>query len=189
MANIISISEYHTYDDAPSPSENDAQIAVLIEAATAYIEAITGRTFLLVASSPVDTTEILNGNNTHRLYSHNAPIISITSIEYWDGTQWLEYDSTTYPYTFKANSNIVYFTNGHKFYKGYRNIKLTFEHGYISAFPNNLKYACFRIAQYFILEADRQGLKIQSDGEQSFHYAHNFPKEALSIIWRYKTNI
>lgn len=188
MADILTIDEYRDYDDLPSPAENDDQIEKAIDAATSYIEKKTGRVFDVADNpSPNDAVEILNGNGTSRVYTRNAPVATVSKLEYWDGTAWQEYDSTTYPYSFKSGSNIVYFTEGHRFYKGWQNIRVTFEYGYTTALPEDLKLACFLIAKHIVMEADRTGISSQSDGEQTFSYDHNMPKSALEIIKRYKT--
>ncbi len=190
MADIITLAEYRKFDDLPSPAENELQIGVAIDSAVAHIEKITDRVFEVFndpSPSPTDATETLDGKGTARVYTRNAPIITISKLEYWDGLTWQEYDNTTNPYTFKTKSNIVYFTDGHKFYKGWQNIRVTFEYGYTVALPNDLKYACYLIAKHYAMEAERLGINNQSDGEQSFSYTHTIPKEATNIIARYRT--
>lgn len=188
MAHIIEIQDYRLYDDLPSPSESDAQIDVALEAASNYISNETGGRTFLNGHGPEETTDILNGKGTSRLFTKNAPIQSITILEYWDGTQWVEYDLVTYPYSFKADTNTIYFTQGHKFYGGFQNIRVTYTHDF-DTFPEELKYACYVVAKQFILEADRQGISTQSDGEQNFGYIHTIPKTVIDIIHRYKTGI
>ncbi|MFA7286912.1 MAG: hypothetical protein WC052_04615 [Patescibacteria group bacterium] len=189
MGNIITLDEYRDYDDLPSPAENEDQIGVCITLATAYIESKTGRTFEIdqPSPSPHDAIEILNGNGTCRLYTHNAPVTGITKLEYWDGQAWQEYDIVSYPYTYKDSSNIIYFTEGHRFIKGWQNTRVTFEYGFDAAMPTDLKQACYQLAKHFVLEADRLGINSQSDGEQTFSYEHAVPKFVAEIIQRYKT--
>ena len=183
--NLLTISEYRDYDDLPSPAENDTQIAKAITAAESFISKETGGRIFAVDPSPVTTTEILNGKNNRRLFTKNDPIQSVTTLEYWDGTQWVEYDSVTYPSTFKTNSNAIYFTQGHRFFGGYQNIRVTYVYGW-TEIPEELAYATYLVAKQFILEADRQGIGGQSDGEQNFTYIHEIPKRAKEIIFRYK---
>ena len=188
MADIITLAEYRDYDDLPSPAENEDQITAVIALATAYVERYTGRVFEIADNpSPVDAVEILEGKGTVRLFTRNAPITAVSKLEYWDGTTWQEYDSTTYPYSFKSGSNIVYFTNSHRFYSGWQNIRATFEYGYTTVFPDDLKLACYLLAKHIVTETERLGINNQSDGEQSFAYAHDVPKEAVNIIARYRT--
>jgi len=188
MANIITLAEYRAYDDLPDPTENEAQIAVAITAATAFIEKRSGRVFEVADNpSPNDVVEVLDGKGQHRVYTRNAPVTSVTKLEYWDGTVWQEYDSVSYPYSFKSGSNIVYFTNGHLFYRGWQNVRATFEYGYTDALPDDLKLACYLVAKHFAMEAERLGINNQADGEQTFSYAHDVPKQALGIIARYRT--
>lgn len=189
MTSILTVAQYRDFDDLPSPAENDDQISKAITTAINIINNRTGRTFY-AGASPLDATEVLNGKGTKRIFTVNSPIQSLDSLEYWDGTQWVEYDSTTYPYTFKSDSNLIYFTQGHKFYKGFRNIRVTFTYGYDdSGFPEELQYACYLIAKYIVVEAERLGIDRQTDGEQSFWYNHSFPTKAKEIIARYKTEI
>lgn len=190
MADIITLAEFHTYDDSPSPNSTDDQIEAMIDVATKIIEEKTGRVFEIADNpSPNDAVEILNGKGTIRIYTRNAPVTAVSKVEYWDGTAWQEYDSTCYPYSFKTGSNIVYFTEGHVFYKGWQNIRVTFEYGFTSDFPKDLKIACFHIVKYLLLESDTLGVRSQSDGEQSFSYDHALPANALRIIMRYKTDV
>jgi hypothetical protein len=186
MADIITLAEYRDYDDLPSPTENEGQIEKAIDAATSYIEKRAGRVFEDNSPSPVDAVEILDGKDTNRLYTHNAPINAVSKLEYWDGTQWVEYDSTSYPYSFKSGSNIIYFTDGHTFYAGWQNIRATFTYGYTTV-PEDLKLACYLIAKHIVNLAERLGITTQTDGEQSFSYEQTIPKEAQNIIARYRT--
>ena len=188
---IISHEEYHAFDDLPSPIEDEdqeTQITAAIKLATSYIEEKTGREYYVANDpSPNDVIEILDGNGSSRLYTRNAPIIVVSKIEYWTGTQWDEYDSTSYPYTYKVDSNIVYFTQGHKFFKGYQNIRVTFEFGYDTELPHDLKLACYLITKHIIMESVRLGITSQTTGEQTFSYEHSMDSQAMEIIARYKT--
>jgi hypothetical protein len=186
---IITADEYETYDGLPSPTENVEQIAAAVDLATALIEKEAGkRTFALDGEpSPLDNVEILNSKGTNRVWTKDAPIQAVSKIEYWNGTAWQEYDSTSYPYMFIPGSNCVYFTDGHKFPEGWRNIRVTFEYGFDDDYPDDLKLACYQLAKHIVNEADRQGILIQSDGEQKFHYRDKLPELAMNIARRYKT--
>jgi hypothetical protein len=191
MANLITLDEYRDYDDLPSPADNEDQINAAIAQASAYIENVTGRTFAVADPSPsptdTDVVEVVNGTGCARLYTRNAPITSVTKLEYWDGDSWEEYDLVSYPYTLKTGSHVVYFTQGHRFCKGYQNIRVTYSYGYTTALPADLKYACYLVAHSFVLESERTGIASQSDGEQSFSYDHSVPKQAIATLARYKT--
>lgn len=182
---LITLHEYHTYADMPSPAENDEQITQMISSASAYIEKMTGRTFMLDGPSPVAVVEIINGTCSPRVYVANAPITSVTKIEYWTGTQWNEYELASHPYTFKAGTNCIYFTQGHKFIRGFQNIKVTYTYGYVSL-PLDLKLGCYKLVTHLLQEADRSGISSQNDGEQTFSYDHKIPQEVIELITRYK---
>jgi len=153
---------------------------------------------IMPSPSPVPETtivEILNGTGSYRLFTRNAPVTYLDKLEYWDGTQWLEVDIVSTPYIFKADSNIIYYTQGHVFPKGWQNIRATFDYGYTTELPDNLKYACYLVTKHIVNEAERQGLKGQTDGEQTFSYEHNsfsyrhtIPLLAQQIISKYKTS-
>lgn len=186
MANIITIEEFESFDDSPSPIANLEQVTNAISAATSLIEKLTTRTFE-TSPSPAEIIEVLNGKDAPRIYTHQAPVLTVTKLEYFDGVSWVEFDSTTYPRAIKTDSNIIYFiTPGHKFPCGYQNIRVTFTYG-IDALPGDLKFACFAVAKHMILEASRQGLTQQADGEQTFNYTHELPPGIDKIIMRYKT--
>jgi len=189
---IITIDDYEIYDGLPSPTENEEQIEAAIDLAIGVIEKEAGgRTFAIYGvsplPSPLDNVEILNGKETCRIWTKDAPILDVSKIEYWNGSAWEEYDSTSYPYSFIPGSNCVYFTNGHKFRKGWRNIRVTFEYGFDTDYPDDLKLACYQLAKHIVNEADRQGVLIQSDGEQKFHYRDKLPEMAVKTARRYKT--
>lgn len=186
---IITTDDYEVYDALPSPTENEEQIAAAIGLATKVMEEEAGgRTFALDGEpSPLDNVETLNGEKAGRIWTKDAPIQAVSKIEYWDGTVWQEYDSVTYPYTHKPGSNCIYFTGGHKFYRGWQNIRVTFEYGFDTDYPDDLKLACYQIAKHIVNEADRQGVMIQSDGEQKFHYRDKLPELAVKVARRYKT--
>jgi len=186
MANLITVEEYEVFDNTPSPIENTAQIEQAITSAMKVVEAKAGRTFELIGPSPVDIVEVLDGKGVGRLFVHNTPLVTITKIEYWSGTLWYEYELVTCPYTFKPGSNAVYFTEGHKFFKGYQNIRITYSYGY-TAFPDDLRWACYAITKYFVDQAERQGISSQQDGEQNFSYKDELPIQAVKTIMRYKT--
>jgi hypothetical protein len=187
MASIISVDDFYTLDDSPSPPHNPDQIANAILVATAKIENLCGRVFE-IAPSPASVVETLNGNGSCRIYTKQAPVTAVTKIEYWDGTTWQEYELTMYPYTFKADSNIIYFTEGHRFDRGFQNIRVTFTYGY-DAFPDDLQWACFIFAKHAIFSANKHGFAQQSDGEQNFQYRDDKAalEAAMAVVLRYKT--
>lgn len=183
---LLALDEYYALDDAPSPTENAVQIQNAIDSAIARIENITGRTIELSVPSPIDSTDLLNGLNTGRIYTVDAPILSITSIEVWRNTEWQLIDSVTQPYTFLPDTNIVYFTTGHKLPSGYKNIRILYSYGY-TIFPKDLQHACYALAKHMVLESERVGLRTQRDGEQSFSYDHEVPEEIMNVIIKYRT--
>lgn len=195
MADIITLAEYHVFDDSPSPTFNDAQIAQGIVTATGEIEQLAGRVFEVADPSPVDGVETLNGNGTSRLYTHNAPLLSVSKVEYWNGVDWFEYEINSYPRAFKAGSNVIYFTSGYKFYQGYQNIRATITYGFETAMPDDLQFACYLRAKHAILMSDRMGIDSMSDGEQTFSFTQGRPqrtlvghlKQADEIVMKYKT--
>lgn len=188
---IITLSEYKKYDSVPSPSDIDTQIDQAIDLSTSLIEERTGRIFELGDSpSPIDILETINGLGTKRLFVRQSPIIDVSKVEYYDGTAWQEVTLIEAPRTFKPDSNIVYFTDGYIPFKGYENWRITYTYGYLISLPNDLKFACYKIAKWIIDESHRQGMRNQADGEQSyeyFAYNKNLPEEAVSVVERYKT--
>lgn len=188
---LITHEEYHAFDDLPSPIEDEdqeTQITAAIKLATSYIEEKTGREYRIADDpSPNDAVEILDGKGVSRIYTRNAPVTVVSKIEYWTGTVWQEYDNVSSPYSFKAGSNIVYFTQKHKFYKGWQNIRVTFEYGYTIELPFDLKLACYLVTKHIIMESVRLGITSQTDGEQTFSYEHHISRQALEILARYRT--
>jgi len=186
---LITNSEYIELDNSPSPLPNADQVTAMIKKATAYIEKLTGQVFYYQMPSPDSVTEIVNGTGSIRLYVKNAPIQDVTLIEYWDGTTWQELSDVTTSYTFKPLSNIIYSQDGFQFWSGYQRWRVTYTYGYETAYPDDLKYACYLLAKHYLQQVDRQGLRSQADGEQSFSYDKDIPKEAITIINKYKRYI
>lgn len=188
---IISLAEFKALDDSPSPLDNDTQIEAAIDSATAWIENQTGRTFEIADNpSPVEEIDELTGTGVSRIYTRQAPVTALTSLHYWDGDSWEEMESTQFDFTFDASTNIVRFTDGTKFHKGndqFRNWKVTYEYGYTTSLPEDLKYACFLLTKYFIIESETLGKAYQMDGEQAFTYRHEFPPLVIQVVRRYRT--
>lgn len=182
---LITLSEFHTYDDAPSPTENDDQITAIIDLASDRIEKYVGRPFSVADPSPIEVVETLNGRLCPRIYTKYLPILSVDKLEYFDGFTWTEYDIVNTPYTFKEESNIAYFTQGHVFIPGYRNIRVTYTYGYDEV-PDQVKLACFLLTKWYLHEAERTGINSQQDGEQSFSYSHTIPSDVMAILAQYK---
>ena len=85
---MITIAEYAEFANKPLPLENQAQVEALIEMATEVIEKEIDRDLYACSPSPFDVVEIFNGNGAFRMWTKNAPIDIVDSLEYWSGTEW-----------------------------------------------------------------------------------------------------
>ncbi len=190
---LISITDYEAHADQNySDKESDrTQINTFINQACDYIITRTGRTMDVVAS-PLQTVEIFSGSEQRAYWTKNAPIINIVSIEYYSGTQdggWYDVDDENREWTNDTDGQ-VYFQDGTSFHKGLNNWRVTYTWGYIliSEVPNDLKRAACLLVDSYQFDHDHQGIKSQSDGEQSFTYDKDTKKamnEAEEIIESY----
>jgi len=184
---MITVNEYARFANKSIPLDNEEQIEALIDAATEIMEKEIDRDLYECSPSPVDVVEIFNGRGTFRMWTKQAPIDSITSIEYWTGTEWMDVSDLNMTYEFDADTGKVWFTERYTFHEGVDNWRITYSYGFASI-PEDLKYACYLMVRYLSERQSREGIKSQSDGEQSFTYEtdQTIPKSYTSILAKYK---
>ena len=196
---LIEVVEYQIFagiEDADAFQKN--QITQAIEHASRTIENNTDRDFdQLSSTSPMpDTTELFDGNGSSIYYTRQAPIVEVTSIEYWNGTSWYDIDDANMTHTYtngtSGDEGKVYYTDGYTFHKDVypNNWRIVYAYGY-SAIPDDIKYACCLLTRQYLTSASmKAGLRSESDGEQSFTYDLNgiqkIPQDVEKIIMRYR---
>lgn len=184
---MITLAEYAQYAGKTLPLDNENQIAAIIDAVSDIIEGQLDRDLADASPSPVDTIEVFSGRGSFRMWTKNAPIDSIDTIEYWNGTVWEAVADLGMTFAFDAATGKVWFVERYVFHKGVDNWRITYSYGFTSGIPDDLKYACFLLTTYFSQKQSRQDIRSQSDGEQSFTYAvgDDVPKNYTAIIAKY----
>lgn len=185
---MITIAEYAEFANKTLPLDNQAQVLVLIDAATETMEKEIDRDLYAVSPSPLDTVETFDGNGKFRIWTKQAPIDTVDSIEWFDGTNWNDVDDYSMAYEYEQTTGKVWFTERYTFHKGVDNWRITYSYGFTDGIPDDLKYACFLLTKYYSDKQSRQGIKSQSDGEQSFTYEldADVPKDYTRILAKYR---
>jgi hypothetical protein len=185
---MITIAEYAEFANKTLPLENEAQVEALIEMATEVIEKELDRDLYACSPSPIDVVEVFDDNGNFRMWTKNAPIDSVDTIEYWTGTEWQDVSEFNMTFTWDETTGKVWFTERYTFHQGVDNWRITYSYGYTDGIPADLKYACFLLTKHFENIQSRQGIRSQSDGEQSFTYEldQTVPKGYTQIIAKYK---
>lgn len=184
---MITIAEYARFANKELPLDNQAQVLALIDMATEVMEKEIDRDLFEISPSPQDAVEIFSGRGTFRMWTKNAPIDDVDTIEYWTGTEWQDVSDLGMTFTYDANTGKVWYPERYVFHKGTDNWRITYSYGY-TVLPEDLKYACFLLTKYFSDKQSRQGIKSQSDGEQSFTYEMDasVPKDYTTILEKYR---
>jgi hypothetical protein len=188
MAAIVTIADYMTFT-GQSTLANQTQVAEAIRQATAYAENVCGRTFALAAmgNSHVWT---FDGKGGLKLFTPQAPIISVTSVETWNGTAWEVVDAVSYTPTIGDDGEYICFREQYTWVVGILNWRVTYTYGF-TTIPADLKRAILLIAHAFARVSLRApDLKSQSDGDQAFVYndrmTSDIPTDALDLLAPYK---
>lgn len=188
---IISTADYMTFAGLTAPLTNEKQVLEAIRAAIQYAETLCSCTFA-IHSDVNPTTHIwtFGGKGTAKLYTPNAPIQSVTYVEYWNGTDWEEIDSVTYTPVIDDNGDYIYFRENYTWDRGTANWRVTYIYGFTSL-PADLKRAILQIAQSYTTTITRDpSIKSQSDGEQTITYREvgetTIPTEAERTLQQYR---
>ena len=94
---------------------------------------------------------ILDGEGFDYLWLPRIPVISITSIKWYDEVEltWTTYDTTDSPYRVNKDTGEVHIFND-KFYSGFQNIEVTYTHGFINGTVEDFRAPSIRMAVYEI---------------------------------------
>ena len=187
LGGLITASEYYSMANISGTPSNAAQIQAAINFASDKIRNDLGRMIVTIGDG-ISIVEVENGADTWLYFPRQAPVVSVTSAEYYNGTDWSSVDSAVHElYT---DGNII--STREKtlvFTRGFQNWRFTYTIGWPSI-PEDLKYAVYMTARTLIDRANkRSDLQSQSDSEQSFSYFSPrqlaIPEEALDILVRY----
>lgn len=167
MNQIVTLNDYMVHMGLTT-LDNESRVAEAIRQAIAYAETFCGRTFAVV---PTTHQWEFSGTNGYRLFTPNAPIQSVDKVEYWNGTDWEEFDAVSYTPYVDPSHDFIAFREQYKWTAGIANWRVTYTYGYLGAIPADLKRAILQIAQgYARVASVPPDVKSQSDAEQTITY-------------------
>lgn len=191
---VVTYGDYLTFI-GQTELDNASQVKQSLESAEDYANKYCNRTFARYDSDDEAATKLeepFSGGGTRKYFPKQAPIVSVTLIEYWDAgaDDWTQFDTGSY--TPNATADRVTFREGQKFTEGNDNLRLTYVYGYTTV-PASLIRAICLIAQANANTAVvASNLKKQFDGEQTFEYFENpsttVPAEANELLDLYVRN-
>lgn len=164
---ITTAAEYAVFLGEASLSNAD-QAQQALEMASDYIRTESGREFVLAVNA-LTIVEMFNGNGRKLYFPRQGPVISVTSIEYYDyGLEaWTELDTDlNNPIT---DGNKILYRELVPFHEGINNWRVTYTFGF-SSIPDDIKYAANLKAKEMADIAGEESIIHQSDGEQAFTY-------------------
>lgn len=172
--------------------DNEQQIKQALASAENYANKYCNRIFAkydAADAAATTLTEQFSGKGTLKYFPAQAPIVSVTSVSYWDSSvspsgDWTEFDTDVY--TPVATTERVTFREKYVFPVGDDNLQLIYVYGYTTV-PESLIRAICLIAQSFAsTEIRTSNIKSESDGEQSYTYFDSpktgAPKEANDML-------
>ena len=173
---LVSVAEYKSYIglDPSDGNVRDERLELFVNIASQDIEKYCKRKFR--SGSAV---EIRDGNGTSVMYVDQSPIVTLSEIAYWYGsnTGFSALSSSDYDWETKDNAGKIYFTDGTEFTRGSMNWRLTYTYGYDrDDVPSDLKMACFQLVQRIELKAGnkgkdgKEGLQSENFGDSSTTY-------------------
>lgn len=180
LTGLITPTEYNNRANLSSPS-NSTQIQQSILDATSYIMERTGRWFV-DANEALTDVKLFSGNGEKDFFPPQGPIISLISIELWDGDSWETIDSDIYDQ--QHDGNKIWFRSGGVWVWGKENWRITYTYGFKGGIPRDLKKACYQLSRNYVHDMTGN-LQSQSDGEQSFTYFGD-KKLVDRVITRYQ---
>lgn len=183
-----SLAEYQVFANLSSPSTQvQTQITRALIDAKVWIESQLDRQ--IVSGTNNSAIETFRGNDSQYYVPKEGPILSITTVEQWNGTDWEEVDSTTM--VALTDGNWIYFRDGNRFVPSTipLNWRITYTFGF-GTIPRDIKRASMMLTERFISVEQRTRLQSQSDGEQSFSYwitgADKIIEDVMRIVMQYK---
>lgn len=162
----------------------DSQITEWIEAMSAYIDLVTGRTFEVPTT---DTTKKYDGNNTNCLLIDD--VLEVTTVEIDDTSVDLD-DVLGYPANSTPKTRMVLKSN--VFTQGLQNIEITGKFGYGTTIPQPIKWATTVLVAGIVNNAYQSEGEVQQEtiGRYSVTYKSekeiNDFEEAKKIIKLYR---
>lgn len=177
MADLTTTAAFKTYARI-SGSADDALIASLITAVSNLIEQWLSRTIIQATYN-----ESYDGNGSDRIYLHNAPVSSVTSVSV-DGVAIPQSTlSTQYGWVLTRRTIRL---RGDTFPKGAANVQIVYVAGYATV-PPGIAQACHETVKIRYDETQRKSVSSQAiGGETTTYIVDDLPKSAELILIQFK---
>jgi uncharacterized phiE125 gp8 family phage protein len=176
---LVTLNQGKTELDIPlANTSEDSRIEDFINAASDFIEAVTGRKF-----KADDYTEYFDGNDLAYLLLSEFPINTVTSVHIDD--QWVFAAASELVSTERRIMRDVLIARrcGIFHYKSTQSIKVVYNAGY-ATIPNHLQQACLELVKYlYVTRNDRRIGKTSSTKiNESASFAEGIPAHILPMI-------
>ena len=182
---ILELVDYKAYLNVIQ-SEYDDILQTIAEGAEQEVQ-----TYLGFDLESEEKTEYYNGTDSEILVLDAFPVTAVTTISYWDGSDWVDLTSSDYNALRIKNLSSVY-TDGYTFTKGTMNYKVVYTAGYTTV-PSDIDLAMKKLTRLRWDETpfglNRLGLnsKNNSGGVQSsLSFKANAEKEIFDTIAKYR---
>lgn len=177
MADLTTTAAFKSYARITG-SADDALIATLITSVSNFIEQWLSRSI-----AAATYTEVYDGNGSDKLYLHNSPVNSITSVSA-DGLLLPQSLSTLQDGWVLVRRTLR--LRGMTFSKGVGNVTVVYNAGYATV-PPAIAQACMETVKVRYDESKRASVSQQSlAGETTVYVRDDFPASAQSILVQFK---
>lgn len=136
---ILELVDYKEFLNITS-SDTDDILTTIAEASEKEIE-----NYLKFDLESETKTEYYDGSGREVLVLDCFPVTSVTTVSYWDGSDWVDLTSSDYNALRIKNQSSI-FTDGYTFTKGTMNYKIVYVAGY-STIPSDIQLAMKKITK------------------------------------------
>lgn len=189
---LVTLAEAKVWLGISDDNDNqDSLINTLIDAASDFVKLFTGRKFIKPDEAE---TEYYSGYGGVVLYLDNKPISSISDISYRSGSTGSSWTTITgqWTYEYDATKGIIHLTDGNVFTSGFRNWRVQYIYGYVTAdVPNDIKMAVMELVAIKKTEYEKKlhGVQAITLPNQSVSYSLlEIPKQILRILSYYRVD-
>ena len=168
---LITVQEVNDFLGIPAENQDEREKTIiegLINSASQAIINYCQRKFIKVAAA---ISEIKNGDNTKCIYVQNRPIVSVSSIKYWDGSAYVAHTGT---YSYDANMGKIWFTDGNIFSEYEDYWQINYIYGYeCDDVPSDLKLACIQMValKKKLFDDNAHGVSSRTFPDQNISYS------------------
>jgi hypothetical protein len=153
-------------------TELELMIQIVLDSDTAntLINIASDRIKTYIGYNLVETTytdEIYSGQGNYNLYLRKFPIVSVTSVKYWDTYNNVLFQTYTEHQDYQVFLAEGYIRMRGGWYFGKSNYKITYKAGY-AVIPYDIRFACAQLCQLYYDSAGSANKKSESIGQYSY---------------------